>query len=119
MPVPSRQSYDLDPDERALLVSGFTEWFGPLEISEALAVALGFHGVEEMWVEGDRIAVAIATGQALPAKDWSRAVAAAGIAFFAESDEWTSIRGGTDAYWIGVLRRVQRKVPCSLFDLGQ
>lgn len=54
MPLESLESFDLDADERALLVSGLTDWFGPLEISEALAVALGFHGVEDMWVASER-----------------------------------------------------------------
>jgi hypothetical protein len=119
MPVEPRLSFDLDADERALLASGLMEWFGPLEVSESLAEALGFHDVEDMFVEGERISRAIGAGEPLTARDWSRALAAVGFAFIAEADEWTSIRGGTDAYWIGVLRRVQRKVPLSLLRLGQ
>lgn len=92
------QSFDLDADERALLASGLIEWFGPLEVSESLAVALGFHDVEDMFVEGDRIARAIGAGGALTARDWSRALAATELAIVAEADEWTSIRGGTNAY---------------------
>ena len=114
-----RVTFDLEPDEVAMLCDGLTDWFGPLEIGERLAVALGFRGVEDMRTESDRIARAIATGQPLPARDWSRAVAATGVAFFDEADEWTSIRGGTDAHWVGVLRRIQRKVPCSLLQLDQ
>ena len=110
----SRVTFDLDADEVAMLCDGLTDWFGPLEIGERLAVALGFRGVDDMWTEGDRIARAIATGQPLMARDWSRAVAATGVAFFAEAGEWTSIRGGTDAHRIGVLQGIQRKVPCSL-----
>lgn len=110
---------DLDADERALLASGLMEWFGPLEVSESLAVALGFRGVEDMFAEGARIERAIGNGQPLTARDWSRALAAVGFAFIAEGDEWTSIRGGTDAYWIGVLRRVQRKVSLSLQRLPE
>ena len=116
MPVEPRKSIDLDEDERALLASGLMEWFGPLEVSESLAVALGFHGVEDMWVEGERIERAISNREPLTAREWSRAVAAVGFAFVAEGDEWTSIRGGTDAHWIGVLRRVQRKVAVRLLD---
>lgn len=97
-----------------MLCDGLTDWFGPLEVGEALAVALGFRGVDDMWTESERIARAIASGESLTARDWSRAVAATGIAFFAEADEWISIRGGTDSHWLGVLRRIQRKVPCSL-----
>lgn len=119
MPVEPRKSFDLDADERALLASGLMAWFGPLEVSESLAVALGFHGVEDMFVEGERIAREIGTGEPLTARDWSRALAAVGFAFVAEADEWTSIRGGTDAYWIDLLRRVQHKVPLSLPLLGQ
>ena len=104
-------TFDLDADETAMLCDGLTDWFGPLEIGEPLAVALGFRGVEDMRTESERIARAIATGQPLATRDWSRAVSATGVAFLAEADEWTTIRGGTDAHWIGVLRRVQRKVP--------
>jgi hypothetical protein len=71
MSVESRRSFDLDADERAMLVDGLGDWFGPLELSESLAVALGFRGVEDMWVEGDRIARAIGTSEPLTAKDWS------------------------------------------------
>jgi hypothetical protein len=104
-------TFDLDADETAMLCDGLTDWFGPLEIEQPLAVALGFRGVEDMRTESERIARAIATGQPLSTRDWSRAVSATGVAFLAEADEWTTIRGGTDAHWIGVLRRIQRKVP--------
>lgn len=110
MPVEPRIDFDLDSDERALLASGLMEWFGPLDVSESQAVALGFLGKEDMFVEGDRIERAIGTKEPLPVRDWSRALAAVELAFVAEGDGWTNIRGGTDAYWIDLLRRVQRKV---------
>lgn len=110
-PVGPRINFDLDSDERALLASGLMEWFGPLDVSESQAVALGFLGKDDMFVEGDRIERAIGTNEPLPLSDWSRALAAVELAFVAEGNEWTTIRGGTDAYWIDLLRRVQRKVP--------
>lgn len=110
MPVEPHINIDLDADERALLASGLMEWFGPLDVSESQAVALGFLGKEDMFVEGDRIERAIGTSEPLLAKDWSRALAAVELAFVAEGDGWTTIRGETDAYWIDLLRRVQRKV---------
>ena len=119
MPAELRRSFDLDADECHLLVCGLTDWGGPLVAGDSLAVALGFHDVDDMLVEGERIAHAIGAGEPLTASDWSRAVAAAGIAFVAEADEWTSIQGGTDAHWIDVLRRVQRKVPHSIPFLAQ
>ena len=93
-----------------MLVLGLTDWGGPIEGSESHAVAMGFSSLENLMDEGERIARAIATQQPLTDQEWARALDATAIAFALEGDEWTSNNGGTDAHWIEVLRRLQRKV---------
>ena len=110
MPADPGRSIDLTREERHMLVLGLTDWGGPIEGTEVLAIAMGFVSLEDLVNEGDRIARAVAAQQPLSERDWTRAVTVTAIAFALEGDEWTSIQGGTDAHWIEVLRRVQRKV---------
>jgi hypothetical protein len=110
MPVEASRSVDLTSEEQHMLVLGLTDWGGPIEGTDSLAVAMGFAGLEDLTDEGDRIARAIAAQQPLSDQDWTRALTATAIAFALEGDEWTSIQGGTDAQWVEVLRRLQRKV---------
>lgn len=76
---------------------------------------MGSASLADLQVAGDRIAGAMAAGEALPVRDWTRAMVATEIVFASEvlgtGSEWTVINGGTDAYWVGVLRSLQRKVP--------
>ena len=112
------RSVHLTVEEQHMLVVGLTDWGGPLEGTEALAVAMGFVSLEDLMDEGERIARGIAAEQPLSDRDWIRAVTVTAIAFALEGDGWTTIQGGTDAHWIEVLRRVQRKVGHTDTHLG-
>ena len=73
---------------------------------------MGFADVNDLTAEGRRIADVIYDGGSLTPRDWTRALISTEICF-ASHDEWTVIQGGTDAYWISVLRSLQAKVPAS------
>lgn len=115
-------SLQLTEDERRMLVYGLKDWGGPAHGTDSLAIAMGFSNLDDLQEDGDRIADAIAAGQALPVRDWTRAMVATEIVFASEvlgtGSEWTVINAGTDAYWIDVLRSLQRKVPQGRRFLG-
>ena len=71
---------------------------------------MGFASLEDLTDAGEGIARAIAARQPLTDQDSDWALTATAIAFALEGDEWTSNQGGTDAQWVEVLRRLQRKV---------
>lgn len=113
---------ELTDDERGMLVSGLRDWDGPAHGTDSLAVAMGFHSLEDLQAGGARIADAIASGQAISVRDWTRAMVATEFAFASEllgtGDEWTVINARSDAYWVAVLRRLQSKVPQARRFLG-
>ena len=112
----------LTDDERAMLVYGVRDWDGPAHGTDSLAVAMGFASLDDLQLDGARIADAIASGGALPVRDWTRALVATEVAFASEllgtGSEWTVINAGTDGYWVEVLRSLQRKVPQGRRFLG-
>lgn len=109
------KSVALTDDERTMLVYGLKDWGGPAHGTDALALAMGFSGLHDLQEGAERIADAIASGHPLPVRDWTRALVATEFAFASEvlgtGGEWTTILGGRDEDWIGVLRRLQGKVP--------
>lgn len=115
-------SLQLTDDERRMLAYGLKDWGGPAHGTDSLAVAMGFSSLDDLEEDGERIAAAILSGQALPVRDWTRAMVATEIAFASDvlgtGSEWTVINARTDAYWIDVLRSLQRKVPQARRFLG-
>ena len=113
---------DLTEDERTLLYYGLIDWFGPAHGTDSLAVAIGFADLEDLSDQGGRIAEAIYEGEAVSRRDWSRAMFAAEVCFASDvlgtGSEFTVIHAGTDAHWIDVLRRLQRKVRAAREFLG-
>lgn len=123
--MPDREdlvAVSLTEEERYMLTFGLKDWDGPTEATESVAVALGFVSIEDLHIEGDRIAEAIHAGEPVSERDWSRALFATEVVFASKvvgaAAEWGSIHGGTDAGWIGVLRSLQRKVPASRRFVG-
>ena len=108
---------DLTDEERRMLFYGLVDWGGPARCTEALAVALGFEGLEDLHREGHRIAQDIYHSRPVSLRDWTRAMFSAEIIFASDvmgtGTEWGVIQGGDDAHWLGVLRTLQRKVPAS------
>jgi len=108
---------DLTDEERRMLFYGLIDWSGPARCTEALAIALGFDGLEDLDREGQRIAQEIYDGRPVSLRDWTRALFSAEIVFASDvmgtGTEWGVIQGGDDARWLGVLRALQLKVPAS------
>lgn len=58
----------LTHEEVTMLVLGLTDWGGPVEGTDSLAVQLGFSRFDDLEQQGERIAAAIATGEQLPSR---------------------------------------------------
>ena len=107
-------SVKLSDEERLLLASGLLEWVGPAHCSDAMAVALGFDGVEHLLVEGDRISKDLSKRLPLSRRDWTRALLATEVAFASDvvgsGRDWEITTGLDDRSTIQVLRSVQLRL---------
>lgn len=111
---------DLADDEREVLRCGLAEWGGPASCTDALAVAMGFQNVTDLFEQGRRLRSALVGGEPLSAKDWRRTVVATEIVFasdvFGSGVDWSITTGFSDEETIKILRRLQRKVGRRLRD---
>ncbi|GAA1360215.1 hypothetical protein [Catellatospora chokoriensis] len=107
-------SIDLTEAERHLLVRGFGEWGGPAHATDALAVAMGFQAVADMYQQTDRLRAAIKAGHPLSRQDWRRSLLATEIVFasdiFGSGYEWSTTTGLSDEETMRTLRRLQHKL---------
>ncbi|MEV4418273.1 hypothetical protein [Catellatospora sp. NPDC049609] len=105
---------ELTDAERHVLIRGFAEWGGPARCTDALAVAMGFRGVEDLHVEGRRMSESIRSGHPLSRKDWRCALIATEVVFasdiFGSGVEWSTTTGLSDEETIKILRSLQRKL---------
>jgi hypothetical protein len=107
---------ELDQDERYMLMHGVLDWGGPAYGSDALAVAMGFHSIDQVSDEAVHIVDAINRNLPLSVRDWTRALVGTEFAFIGTvlgtaCDQWTTINGDTEEHWFHILRRLQRKLP--------
>jgi hypothetical protein len=104
----------LTADETRLLTAGLVEWAGPARCTEALARAMGFTDVEDLFRQSDRLIPALRNAQPLARRDWTRALLATEIVFASEvvgsGWDWQSTVGWSDETTIEVLRQLQRKL---------
>lgn len=107
----------LTDDERRLLRHGLLEWGGPARCTDAMAVAMGFDDVEDLFRESDRLRVALAQGDPLTQRDWVRTLLATEIVFVSDvlgsGWDWSITTGFPDDETIRLLRGVQRRSPPS------
>ncbi len=107
-------SVDLEPAERDVLARGLDEWGGPARCTEALAIAMGFEGLDGFLDHCQRLSDAISAGQPLSRRDWRRALLATEIVFASDvvgsGHDWSSTVGLTDGETIHLLRSIQRKI---------
>jgi hypothetical protein len=105
---------DLTDAERHLIVRGLLDWGGPAHATAALAVAMGFEGVEDFHVQVSRLRASLKAGQPLSPWDWRRALLATEIVFasdiFGSGYEWSTTTGLSDEETIRTLRRLQHKL---------
>src|SRR6266550_6299637 len=111
-------SIALTPDERALLMRGLSEWGGPAQCSDELAIAMGFAGVQDLSSQADRLRDALNKQAPLRSSDWRRTLVATEIVFasdvFGSALDWPTTTGLSDEKTIRLLREVQRKVGAAL-----
>ena len=69
----------LTDDERHLLDRGLVEWGGPARCTDALATAMGFESVRDLFDQSARIRLALGSGKPLSAWDWTRMLLATEI----------------------------------------
>ncbi|WP_230687074.1 hypothetical protein [Catellatospora vulcania] len=114
MTIDDPVAIDLTDAERHLLVRGFHEWGGPAHATDALAVAMGFEDVEDMYQQVRRLRTSIQAGQPLSRRDWRRSLIATEIVFasdiFGSGYEWSTTTGLTDEETMKTLRDLQHKL---------
>ncbi|WP_076473659.1 hypothetical protein [Micromonospora avicenniae] len=105
---------DLTEAERHLLARGLKEWGGPAHSTEALAVAMGFEGVQDLYARAGRLHASIRADEPLSRRDWRRVLIATEVVFasdiFGSDCDWSTTTGLTDEETISLLRAVQRKL---------
>jgi hypothetical protein len=105
---------DLTTEELWLLNRGLFGWTEGSYLTDALAVAMGFHSAADLHAQAVRIAMALAQHEPLAGQDWKRMLVATEVAFasdvFGLGVEWETVTGLGDEETLAVLRCVQRKL---------
>lgn len=115
-PVPSaeaRHAYDLTDRERQLLMSGISEWGGPSRCSDAMAQAMGFKSVENLFEEGQRLCEHLRFAEPMSTADWARALGATETCFISSlgsTIDWEITTGFRDDETIELIRGLQIKL---------
>lgn len=97
-----------------MLDGGLVEWGGPAHCTNAMAVAMGFADVQDLFAQADRIRTELAAGRPLSRWDWSRTLLATEIVFASDlmgsGVDWSTTTGLDDVRSIQLLRGLQRKL---------
>lgn len=105
---------ELTAVERSLLRTGLNEWGGPANLTDAMAIAMGFADAADYFVQSDRLRDAIGAGTPLSRRDWTRALLATEIVFASDvvgsGYEWRTTTGLDDDGTLRVLRALQLKL---------
>ncbi|MFD7844857.1 hypothetical protein ACFV4K_18215 [Nocardia sp. NPDC059764] len=110
MPVYSDHlvAIDLSDDEREVLRCGLREWGGPTRCSDALAVAMNFQSVADLYEQGRRLSSALIANEPLSARDWRRSLVATEFVFasdvYGSGLDWSITTGFSDVQTIATLR---------------
>jgi len=111
----------LTDDERFVLERGLVEWAGPARCTDALAVAMGFADVDDLFGRTGPLLDALRSG-AMAAGDWRRVVLATEFVFASDlvgaGHDWSATTGLSDEATIAALRSVQRKLPAAVRAAG-
>ena len=125
MTLPDRDElldFELTDDERRLLNRGLVEWGGPAAWTDAMAIAMGFGSVRDLFDESERLLAALRARQALSRWDWTRMLIATEIVFASDvvgsGVEWHITTGLEDVRTLQVLRGLQRKLVKARTPLG-
>lgn len=101
-------------DELDLLCVGLREWGGSGDLTDPLARAFGFAGVDDFFVQGQRIAECLDQGAPMPFTDWRRTLLATEVVFVSDvvgsGVDWETTTGIGDLDALRRLRSLQRKL---------
>lgn len=104
---------DLTDAERFVLNQGLAEWGGPAHCTEAMARAMGFRDVADLFDEGGRIVRDLHARRPLSRRDWTR-VTGHGVVFASDvlgsGTEWPDTTGLDDRETLQTLRSIQYKL---------
>lgn len=110
---------ELTDKERLVLDRGLG---GPAFCTDALAVAMGFAGVRDLFDQTDRLHGAMKAIKPMSRWDWTRMLLATQIAFASDvlgsGAEWPNTAGLDDARTFYVLRRLQHKLVRARVQIG-
>lgn len=110
--------FELSDEERKLLWQGLGQWGGPADLTDAMAVAMGFASTAGFFEEEERLSAALEEKAALPPADWRRILLATEIVFASDivgaGYEWQTVTGLDDESTLRILRRLQQRFPASL-----
>jgi hypothetical protein len=91
-----------------------SEWGGPAACTDAMARAMGFGSVRDLFDESERLLAALRTRRPLSRWDWTRTLLATEIVFASDvvgsGVEWTITTGLDDVRTLQALRELQRKL---------
>lgn len=108
-----RRAFDLTDQERALLRSGIIEWSGPSRCTDAMAQAMGFESVTNLFDETPRLLEHLKFREPMPDTDWAKALGATEICFtssLGSRSDWEITTGFRDVETIELIRSLQRKL---------
>jgi hypothetical protein len=112
----------LSDEERFLLRCGLVEWGGPASCTNAMAVAMGFASVRDLFSESGRMMAELEARRPLSRWDWSRMLLATEIVFASDvmgsGVEWPTTTGLDDQRSLEVLRGLQRKLVGGRVPIG-
>jgi hypothetical protein len=115
-------SVDLTAEQVQLLDRGLVEWGGPARCTDAMAVAMGFTSVQNLFAESERILAELNARRPLSRWDWSRTLIATEIVFASDimgtGSEWPDTTGLDDVRSFQVLREVQHRLVGALVPIG-
>jgi hypothetical protein len=113
---------ELTDEERFVLNRGLVEWGGPASCTDAMAVAMGFASVRDLFDQSDRLLAALDTGRPMSRWDWTRTLLATEVVFASDvigsGSEWVDTTGLDDARTFQVLREIQRKLVRARIRIG-
>lgn len=110
--------FELSDQESTLLWQGLGHWGGPADLTDAMAVAIGFASTADFFDEEERSSAALKEKAALPPADWRRILLATEIVFASDivgaGYEWQAVTGWDDEATLRILRRLPQRFPASL-----
>lgn len=109
---------ELTDDEREVLLQGLGQWGGPADLSDPMAVAMGFASRADFSVAARRLSALLEEEAALTRVEWRQVLLATEIVFVSDvvgaGWEWPTVTGLDDDFTLRILRGLQQRLPALL-----